>query len=199
MHNNSAFAKIKNRVITSTPGTVFFLDSFTSMASAEAVRTALVRLCKQNILVREAQGIYYYPKYDSMFGFIVPLSENEIAQNIAQKNKTRIIPTGLYALNKTGLSTQLQTNTVFLTDGPTRNIKTYSKSGILFKHTSNMKLFEFKSYIMLLVVLALRELGKNNVSEQHRQILKSKVENVSADDYNHDVKLAPEWMQKILN
>ena len=198
MSKNSVFTKIKDRVTQSAPGTVFFLDSFTPMGSSEAIRTAFVRLCKENILTKAAQGIYYYPKYDPLFGFAVPLSEDEIAYKIAEKGKSRIIPTGIYALNKTGLSSQLQTNTVFLTDGPTRKVKMHSGRSILFKHTSNLKLFNFRSYVMLLVVLALRELGKDNITVQHIHIIKGKVKNVPSEDYEHDVELAPEWMQKIL-
>ena len=47
----------------------------------------------------------------------------EYPDGIAKRDKIRIVPTGVYALNALGLSTQVPMKLVFLTDGAAREIK----------------------------------------------------------------------------
>lgn len=54
-------------------------------------------------------------------GLLYPSIE-EIADSIAQRDKARIVPTGIHALNKLGLSTQIPMNFVYLTDGTRRKV-----------------------------------------------------------------------------
>ena len=49
-------------------------------------------------------------------GILYPTFE-EIAAAIARRDKAKIVPTGIYALNQLGLSTQLPMNVVYLTEG----------------------------------------------------------------------------------
>ena len=55
--------------------------------------------------------------------------------SIAKRDKARIVPTGVYALNALGFSTQIPMNVVFLTDGAARKIKVGNGQGIVFKRT----------------------------------------------------------------
>lgn len=73
------------------------------------------------MLVRISQGIYLYPMRNR-FGILKP-SIDDIAVAIAQKDKAGIIPSGLTALNKLALSTQVTMNAVYLTDATAREIK----------------------------------------------------------------------------
>lgn len=65
MATNSAYNEIKRKITSSKRGTLFFPDSFAQMASSDAIRSALVRLCKDGDIIRVAQGIYCYPKIDT--------------------------------------------------------------------------------------------------------------------------------------
>ncbi|MCD8500524.1 MAG: type IV toxin-antitoxin system AbiEi family antitoxin domain-containing protein, partial [Bacillaceae bacterium] len=99
-----------------------------------AVRHALSRLCKSGLILRLAEGIYLYPKIDKELGLgVLYPSIDTIAKAIAKKDKARIVPTGVYALNRLGLSTQVPANAVYLTDGSPRRIKVGKGKGILFK------------------------------------------------------------------
>ncbi|WP_370757419.1 DUF6088 family protein [Coprobacter secundus] len=77
------------------------------------VTRALSRLEKEGVLIRLSQGLYLYPSRNK-FGILRPSIE-EIAYAVAEKDKARIIPSGLTALNKLGLSTQVTMNSVYLT------------------------------------------------------------------------------------
>ena len=85
---------------------VLFVDDFLDYGNSESVKKALLRLKEKEILVRLAHGIYLYPKVDKELGVLFPSTE-DIARAIARRDKARIVLTGVQALNKLGLSTQV--------------------------------------------------------------------------------------------
>lgn len=200
MAAKSSYTAIKNRIDSSGRGTLFFPDDFAAFGSSDAVRSALVRLCGNNTLIRVAQGIYYYPKIDTKWGGgVIPPSIEEIAYGIAKRDRVRIAPTGAYVLNRLGLSTQVPANIVFVTDGSQRRVSIGKGKGILFKHTSEMRLFAYKSKLMQLIVTAIREIGEGNVTEEQMKILREHLSNVSEEEFNKDIQQAPIWVRKLLS
>jgi hypothetical protein len=125
-------------------------------------------------------------------------SIDEIAYGIAKRDKIRIIPTGSYALNTLGLSTQVPANAVFITDGAPRRIAVGKGRGILFKHTSEARSLAYKSKLLMLIVSALREIGESKATPQQLEIIKSHLANVSQEELNADIQLMPIWVRKIL-
>ncbi len=86
---------------------------------------------------RLTRGIYYYLKIDEILGFgVLYPSIEEIAESIARRDNVRIVPTGIYALNMLGLSTQVPMNFVYISDGSRRNIDLGEGKSIQFKLTS---------------------------------------------------------------
>lgn len=200
MATQSAYNDIKRRIEFSKRGKLFFPENFSSSASSDAVRSALARLCRTGVIIRVAQGIYCYPKTDTKWGSgIIPPSIEEIAEGIAKRDKVRIAPTGAYVLNKLGLSTQIPANVVFVTDGSGRRISIGKGKGILFKHTSEMRTFAYRSQMMQLIVTALREIGEKNVTDEQMDIIKSHLENIPQEDFQKDINLAPIWVRKKLS
>ncbi len=199
MADQSTYNTIKNRVEQSERGTLFFPDTFADAGTSDAVRSALVRLCENEVLVRVAQGIYCYPKEDAKWGggVIMP-SVEEIAAAIAARDKARIAPTGSYAMYRLGLSTQIPANVVFITDGSPRRVTIGKGRGILFKRTSEMRTFAYRSSLMALIVTALREIGEGHVTESQLAILKGHLKDISGEDFSHDIALAPLWVRKQL-
>ena len=199
MATKSAYNEIKRKVTSSKRGTLFFPDLFAHTASSDAVRSALVRLCKDGDIIRVAQGIYCYPKIDKKWGRgVIPPSIEDIANGIAKRDKVRIAPTGAYVLNILGLSKQVPANIVFVTDGSSRKVSVGKGNGILFKHTSEMRTFAYRSKLMLLIVMALRDIGEENITEQQMNIIRGHLEKVPTDDFQKDILLAPVWVRKKL-
>lgn len=164
MASQSTYNDIKSHVESSDRGTLFFPDTFASTGSSDAVRSALVRLYENGILIRVAQGIYYYPKIDTKWGSgVIPPSIDEIAEGIAKRDKVRIATTGAFALYQLGLSTQIPANVVFITDGSPRRVTIGKGRGILFKHTSEMRTFAYQSQLMGLTVTALLDTHQKTV------------------------------------
>lgn len=195
----SAFNKIRDKIVASDRGQLFFPDDFSAFGSSEAVRSALVRLCQSEVIIRVAQGIYYYPKIDEKWGGgVIPPSIEEIANGIAKRDKVRIIPTGAYVLNILGLSTQVPANVVFVTDGSPRRVSIGKGKGILLKHTSEMRNFAYQSQMMMLVVTAMREIGEGNITSEQLAIINAHLEKVTLEDFQNDIQLAPIWVRKTL-
>ena len=187
---------IKNAIIKKRRGKIIFADDFRSLGTGVAIRHALSRLSKDEFIIRLSNGIYLYPRYSKLIGTVYP-SIGDIAKAIAKKEKARLIPTGLYALNRLGLSTQVPMRVVFLTDGAPRVIKVGKKATIRFKKTV-AKYLAFKGDITTLIIFALKEIGKGKVTESELQIIKEALAIEKNDNIIHDANLAPEWISNIL-
>ena len=85
---------------------------------------------------------------------------------------------------------------VFVTDGSSRKVSLGEGKSIMLKHTSEMRTFAYRSRLMLLTVMALREIGERNVTEQQMNIIKCHLEKVPANDFQNDILLAPIWVRK---
>lgn len=176
-------------------GKIYFPDNFLEFGSSTAVRKALERLEGKGKLVRIAKGIYLYPKHDKLLGVLYPTIE-EIAHAISKRDKSRIIPTGVYALNRLGLSSQVPMNVVYLTDGAARIINVYNKT-IKFKKATP-KLLSAKNITNILVIQALREIKKDKVDQKTLDKILDVLKNVSSEDIKYDMKLAPAWIREIM-
>ena len=192
----SIHSQIESEIKRKRRGKIFFASDFKKIGSNEAVRLTLFRLCEQGLIIRLSTGIYLYPKISKQIGIVYPSIE-EIAKSIAKREKARLIPTGLYALNKLGLSTQVPMRVVFLTDGAPRVVKVGKKATVKFKKTV-AKHLSFKGKITTLIVFALKEIGKDKVTESQFERIKEALALEKKDNIIHDAALAPEWISKII-
>ena len=184
------------RSIKSKPtGSLILPDDYLSFGSSDAVRKALDRLQDKKVLVRVAQGIYVRPKISKLIGPLVPSAE-EVAEAIAKRDKIRTVPTGSYALNALGLSTQVPMNIVLFTDGSPREIKV-GKRKIKFKKTTPKNLMA-KGKISRLVIQVLKEIGNGRVNETEEKKILGLLKKEDVKDLKYDIALAPVWVQKIM-
>ena len=176
-------------------GTILFVDDFLDFGNPESVKKALFRMEEKGLLIRLAHGIYLYPKTDKALGVLYPSAE-EIAIAIAKRDRARIIPTGIQALNKLGLSTQIPLKVVFLTDGAARSIK-IGKRTITFKKTSPKNLLA-KGEISGLAIQALKSIGQHKIEDKVLIRLLTILKKEKKENILHDAKLSPAWINKIL-
>ena len=199
MGANSSYKAMYDIVEHAKEGTIFIPDDFTTCGTPDAVRSGLSRLCRNGKLCRFAKGIYYIPAYDKWDGTLREPSLDAIALKIAQRDNARVIPTGIYALNKLGLSTQVPANIIYITDGSARQMKFGEGKSITFRHSNDLGNFAYQSRLMQLAVLAMREIGEKTITENQKEIIKKMItEHVSEQDFNHDIVLAPTWIKTIL-
>jgi hypothetical protein len=187
--------QIENSIKRKPKGSLVLPDDYLSYGSSDAIRKALDRLQDRQVLVRVAQGIYVRPKISKLIGPLIPTAE-EVAEAIAKRDRIRTVPTGSYALNALGLSTQVPMNIVLLTDGSPREIRV-GKRKIKFKKTTPKNLLA-KGKISRLVIQALKEIGNGKVTEVEEKKIVDMLRKEDEKDLRHDIALAPVWIQKIM-
>jgi hypothetical protein len=187
--------QIEKSIKSKPKGSLILPGDFLDFGSSDAVRKALGRLEDKQEIVRVAHGIYVRPKISKLIGPLVPTAE-EVAEAIARRDRIRTVPTGSYALNALGLSTQVPMNIVLLTDGSPRVIKV-GKRKIRFKKSTPKNLLA-KGKISQLVIQALKEIGNGKVNEFEEKKIIYLLGKEDEKDLKHDIALAPVWIQKIM-
>ena len=143
----------------------------------------------------EAAGMYVRPEIDPYIGKVPPNIE-AIAQAIAKRDGARIVPTGVYALNRLGLSTQVPMNIIYLTDGSARKVNIDNRN-IVFKRVSPKNVATVGE-ISGLVIQALRTIGKENVREDEIIKIQELLKKEKPTRLSHDIRLAPSWIRAIM-
>ena len=188
----SIHSQLEDKILSLKKGAIVFVSDFAAFGTAENVKKVLLRLEKKQLLVRLAHGIYLYPKIDKELGILYPSTES-IAEAIAKRDKTRIIPTGIYALQQLGISTQIPMNVIYLTDGAPRKIKV-GKRTITFKKTVPKNL-AIKNKILSNIVQGLKELGKENITDEVKQKINQALEKVPVEILKEEILNAPVWVR----
>ena len=187
--------KILVKIKKAKRGTLFFSDNFASLGSAETVRRTLNRLVESGEIDRVSVGIFVRPEIDKIIGKITPKIE-DIADAIARRDKAKIVPTGDYALNKLGLSTQVPMKIVYLTDGSARNIKVGNYT-ISFIRTSPKNVAAIGK-ISRLAIQALKSIGKKNISQSEIEQIQNVLLKEKVSYLEHDLRIAPAWIKEII-
>jgi predicted transcriptional regulator of viral defense system len=178
---------ISNYLSKRKGGSLIFPSDFRGIGTDVAIKKALSRLTRQGKLRRATHGVYYVPRVDPVLGELHPGAE-ELAEMLAKKEKIRIRPAGAYALNKLGLSTQVPTRLVYITDGSSRRL-TMGKQEIRFKATTPKKLAT-TGKISSLVIQALEELDVDRIDEHMAAKIRRLLLAEDARHLKHDLALA---------
>ena len=192
----SSHNQVELKIKKSSKGKIFFADDFVKFGSSENIRKVLSRLEKEGLLERLSHGIYLLPKKDELLGTLYPTTE-EIAIEIAKRDKARIAPTGALALYQLGLSTQIPLKAVYLTDGAQRTINIGNRS-IQFKNTAPRNL-AIKDHLLMLIVQALKEIGQHKINNIHLEKLKRFALQLNSETLKSQSKFAPVWVQKTIS
>lgn len=186
---------IKEHVSKAKEGSVFYPADFEEYGSLKTVNVALHRLVKLKLINRLAYGIYAKPTVSKLIGDVNP-SVEEVAKAIARRDNSKLLPTGAYARNMLGLSTQVPMKLVYLTDGPARKVQ-IGKSTIQFKKASP-KLMALKGELSKLVVMALKDIGNGNLTREQEKKIIDILKKEKPELLKHDIRLAPRWIGEIM-
>ena len=187
--------KIYERMKKAKRGVVFFTTDFAAYGNSKISNKALERLTNQRKIMRVGRGIYTIPRKSRFFGHVTPSIET-IAQGIARRDKARIIPTGLFAENLLGLSTQVPMTVVYLTDGTPRKLM-IDNTPLIFKKTSPKNLATYGK-ISTLVIQALKSIKKEKVTDYEIEKVINHLKKENVKYLAHDMKLAPDWIREIM-
>jgi hypothetical protein len=194
-HPQSIDSHILSRIYGHGRGWVFTPASFLDLGSRMAVGSALARHKRAGVIRQLARGLYDYPIEHPKLGRVAPQAD-AVARAIARRDAVRLQPTGAYAANVLGLSEQVPTKIVFLTDGPPRRVK-LGRREIVLKRTTprNMATAGRKSGT---VIQALRHLGQRHVDEKTLAIVDRQLNPTDRARLHKDLRYAPAWVADLL-
>ncbi len=154
---------MRERIAKAKVGSVFVLSDFSDIAETDAVRKAMTRIENDKTVLRIMRGVYYKPEYNALLGEAVAPSPDAVAHALARNYGWTIVPCGDTALNLLGLSTQVPSQWVYVSDGAYKEYS-FDNTVIQFKHTTNKEISKV-SYKTALTIRALKALGKENVTD----------------------------------
>jgi hypothetical protein len=184
-----------HRIIGRRRGWCFTPTDFLDIGSRQAVDTALSRLAKSGRIRRLARGLYDYPKSHTKIGLLSP-SPEAVIEALTRRDRVRLQPTGAYAANLLGLSDQVPTKVVYLTNGPSRRIRIGNQEIIL--KTMAPRFMATAGRPSGTVIQALRHLGKAHVTMETIARLRKSFTAAEKQQILKDRGLAPAWMHRWL-
>lgn len=188
-------SQMLSRIYGHGRGWVFTPSHFKDLGSRNAIASALKRY-KQSGLVRQlARGLYDYPKTDPEMGTLQPSTE-DIAKALAGRDAARLQPTGAYAANLLGLSTQVPMKVIYLTDSLSRTVEIGNRQ-IILKRTTPRNMAN-AGKVSGLVIQALRHLGQKHVDQQVIEKLDRVLDEQAKAQLMKDIRHAPAWIADII-
>ena len=155
----------------------------------------LQTICDRGRIRRIARGLYDNPQTHPKLGILEPSAE-QIVQAICSKEHTRVQPSGAYAANQLGLSTQVPAKLVFLTDGPSKRIIVGNRSVELKNRAPSTMAGAGK--LIGLFIQALKHIGQKNFREGDLQTLMRNLSNEKKQQLMMDIALAPAWIADVI-
>ena len=167
--NNGYTEQIRERIINAPDGSVFVNSDFADIADNNTIKQSINRLVREGILRRVIRGVFDKPKYSKFLGEYVAADPDAVAKALARCYHWTIAPCGDTVLNMLGLSTQVTAVWSYISDGPYKNYE-WDKTKIEFKHRTNKEVTGLSS-MTILVIQALKTLGKEHVDEKTIRVL----------------------------
>lgn len=167
--------QIRQRIGESVIGSVFINSDFADIADTETIRRNLNRLTQDGIIRRVLKGVYEKAQYSDFLQEYVAPNPDAVAKALARNYHWTIAPSGNTALNLLGLSTQVSAVWTYISDGPYKTYE-WNTTKIVFKHRTNKEITGL-SHKTVLVVQALKTLGRKNVTPEIVKILSARLSN----------------------
>jgi len=177
-------------------GFVFTTKLFSVLIDDSAsVRTALTRLVQKQSIRRLARGLYDLPDVHPKLGKVMPSIE-KVIEAIKASDAIEVQPTGAYAANLLGLSTQIPMIIELYTNGPKKTIG-IGKQVIILKPTTPKNMIGAGTKAGL-ILHALRQIGKDNITVEMIEQIKSQIEEKDIKHIKKQIQFAPMWIAKIM-
>ena len=129
---------IRRRIAEIPLGEPFTPAMFLEFGTRAAIDQTLSRLVKAGTVSRLTRGVFLRPKENRFVGRVLP-EPRKVAEIIAKASGRQIQVNGAEAARQFGFSTQMPTQAVFMTSGPTKKFR-IGKLPVTLKHTSPRKL-----------------------------------------------------------
>ena len=188
--------QIRGNIEKAENGSVFVSTDFTDITDKKTVNMGLIRLADEGLIKKILFGVYYKPEFSKLLGEAVAPSPNKVAHALARNFGWTIVPCGDTALNLLGLSTQVPSQWIYVSDGAYKEY-TFDNTTIKFKRTTNKEISKV-SYKTALTIQALKALGKENITEQVISRLKKILTDEDKEKMLAESKSATSWVLELI-
>lgn len=187
--------KITENIRSIPEGAPFASSQFLEYGLRNSVDQIVLRLVKKGDITRVARGIYVRPKHSRFIGTVIP-SPLEVAKFIASKTGAIIQVHGAEAARQLGFTTQMPTQSIYLTNGPSKKV-TIERLQLTLKHVTSRKLIYAGTKVGL-AITALWYLGKQQVNEKMIEKLKSQLTAKEYHEFLGAIGQMPTWLANIV-
>ena len=188
--------QIRGNIEKAEAGSVFVSTDFTDITDKKTVNMGLIRLADEGLIKKILFGVYYKPEFSELLCETVAPSPNKVAHALARNFGWTIVPCGDTALNLLGLSTQVPSQWVYVSDGAYKEY-TFDNTTIKFKRTTNKEISKV-SYKTALTIQALKALGKENITKQVISRLKKILTDEEKEKMLAESKSATSWVLELI-
>ena len=159
---------ILSRVYGNGRGWAFSKKDFSHLGSSGSIDRTLSRMAEKGTIRRVMRGLYDYPAYSALLKKTLSPDIDQLAHALARKFGWSIQISANAALNLIGLSTQVPTQYLYLSDGPSK-VYQVGNVDVHFKKTRFTQL-GLKYASSEILVQAIQALGDRplTVEEQHK-------------------------------
>ena len=177
------------------PGKAFSAKDFLDIASRTMIDVTLASLAQSGKIRRIQRGLYDLPKVNPALGGKLSPDIDEAARALARRQRWKIVPEGAWAANLLGLSTQVPSKIIYLTDGPNNEVP-IGRRTIYFKHARPKVLAGLEGKFAL-VVQALRHLGKEAVGPREIETLRVALSPAEKRKLERDTRFGVDWIYDV--
>ena len=186
--------ELETRIETFSKGQAFSAYDFLDIGPAGTINRALSRLSDEGVIRRIIQGIYDQPEYSHLLNEYAAPQLDQVAKAVARRFNWTIAPSEDTAMNILHLSTQVPTAWIYVSDGPYRTYK-YKQTPIIFKHKATREIKNLNEKT-LLMVQALRGLGKDRISDDSIRIMQRAFSAEDKSTILKEINTLPGWMHE---
>jgi hypothetical protein len=187
--------QILRRIEKLPPSSVFSPKDFLNIASRGSVDMTLAGLLKEGRIRRIRRGLYDLPRNNPRLGGELSPDIDEAARAIARSNRWKIVPDKAWAANLLGVSTQVPTKIVYLSDGPSKKLP-IGRRTVYFKHARPSMLAGLDSKAGL-AVQAIRDFGKNSLGPAEIRKLRTQLTAAERKKLVRETRYSTAWIAEI--
>jgi hypothetical protein len=191
----STAKRIRNRIEKSPAGEPFTPKAFLACGTRVSVDQTLSRLVKAGVIERVTRGVFVRPEVSRHVGKVMP-APLKVAQTIARTTGSIVQVHGAEAARRLELTTQVPTQPVFSTSGPSKRIRVGSME-IRLQHVCQRKLLHAGRPAGL-ALAALWYLGKSEVTAATIEKIRRKLSPAEFKVLKSATSSMPAWMSDAL-
>ena len=173
-------------------GWAFSPKDFLDIGSRQAVDLTLYRLNNKGTTRRAIRGIYDYPRFSTLLNQQLGPDIHQVAMALARKFGWDIQPGPAAALNIIGLSTQVSSRYIYLSNGPDRSYKIVN-TDLEFEHTA-LKEVGFRYDETATIVQAIKALTPGRITPETGKRIRDWLPQSMAEKVLKDSERITDWV-----